>query len=458
MLVTDVPRRRGRARRRRGRRHDHRRGAADRAADVGRRPRPPRHQAGQPAGARRPPRRHRRRLRPGPAVAVAAGGRPRQHDARPRRAHRRRSGSTTGPCSCSRPTRSPRRSPPPAASPARPSCARRSSRTAATSSPSSGPWRRRGRTISLQRWSVRRVLLALGVVAVIVLFASASTRMFTPARLPVAGQPECDTSDVVVLMAQAVPTATEIPCLQAEPAGLSDAAVLVDRGDARFTMTDRVGRDAVTVHLRDPSRCDRGHHRAHRARRRRRCGWCATSAPPAAASAYELIAADRAARRPRAGPRHDQPPRAGGRGQRRHRRSRAVRCRRPPCVGDSTERRFRLVSSVRQSDGRETVQNVTGRGPARSCAGSVDGVLRDANRSMPHVRSPRSSAVVEPGHPGALDRQRGRSASTQSLPSFCVTATSSTTYAVTQRSGVSRRRRRGAGGASATWRWPARRS
>ena len=39
---------------------------------------------------------HRRRLRPGPAVAVAAGGRPRQHDARPRRAHRRRHASTSG--------------------------------------------------------------------------------------------------------------------------------------------------------------------------------------------------------------------------------------------------------------------------------------------------------------------------------------------------------------------------
>ena len=33
---------------------------------------------------------HRRRLRPGPPVAVAGGGRPRQHDARPRRPHRPR--------------------------------------------------------------------------------------------------------------------------------------------------------------------------------------------------------------------------------------------------------------------------------------------------------------------------------------------------------------------------------
>ena len=39
--------------------------------------------------------------------------------------------------------------------------------------------------ISLQRWSVRRVLLALGVVAVIVLFAIGVYSMFTPAQLPV---------------------------------------------------------------------------------------------------------------------------------------------------------------------------------------------------------------------------------------------------------------------------------
>ena len=45
-----VLRRRRRDRRRRGRRPDHRRGPRPRAPAVGRRPRPPRHQAGQPAG------------------------------------------------------------------------------------------------------------------------------------------------------------------------------------------------------------------------------------------------------------------------------------------------------------------------------------------------------------------------------------------------------------------------
>ena len=63
---------------------------------------------------------HRRGLRPGPPVAVAAGGRPGQHDAGPGGAHRRRAGLPAGAGRTSPPTRSPRRSPRRAASPARP--------------------------------------------------------------------------------------------------------------------------------------------------------------------------------------------------------------------------------------------------------------------------------------------------------------------------------------------------
>ena len=58
-------------------------GAAADPHAVGRRDRPPRHQAGQPDGPLRGAAADRRGLRPGPPVAVAAGGRPRQHDAGP---------------------------------------------------------------------------------------------------------------------------------------------------------------------------------------------------------------------------------------------------------------------------------------------------------------------------------------------------------------------------------------
>ena len=158
---------------------------------------------------------------------------------------------------------------------------------------------------------------------------SASTRMFTPARLPVSGQPECDTSDVVVLMAQAVPTAAEIPCLQAEPAGLSDADVLVDRGDARFTMTDNEGREAVVRPPARPVPLHPGHHRAHRPRRR---GGAARAHDRDRRQLHHLRARGR---RPRELTELEEAlgtisrrELVDGR-QRRHRRARAVRRRRP---------------------------------------------------------------------------------------------------------------------------------
>ena len=69
------------ARRRRGRRRDHRRGDGARAAALGRRTRPPRPEAREHARPRRPPAARRRVRPPGPPHAVAAGRRPREHDA-----------------------------------------------------------------------------------------------------------------------------------------------------------------------------------------------------------------------------------------------------------------------------------------------------------------------------------------------------------------------------------------
>src|SRR6266508_946839 len=85
-----------RARRRRGRRAGHRRRPGDHPPAVGRGSGPPRHQAGQPAGPRRPPAADRRGLRGGPPEPVAAGGRPGQHDAVPGTAQRCRAGLPAG--------------------------------------------------------------------------------------------------------------------------------------------------------------------------------------------------------------------------------------------------------------------------------------------------------------------------------------------------------------------------
>ena len=61
----------------------HRRGPRSHPHPVGRRPCPPRHQTGQPDGARWPHPCHRRRVRRAPTDAVASSGRSGQHDAVP---------------------------------------------------------------------------------------------------------------------------------------------------------------------------------------------------------------------------------------------------------------------------------------------------------------------------------------------------------------------------------------
>ena len=111
--------------------------ACDHPQAVGRRPGPPRHQAGQPAGPRRPPAADRRGLRPGPPEPLAPGRRPGQHDALPGAAFPIRELVYQRACASSPSRRSARRSPPPAGWPCPPSCGGCSATRAVTSTPSS---------------------------------------------------------------------------------------------------------------------------------------------------------------------------------------------------------------------------------------------------------------------------------------------------------------------------------
>ena len=62
--------------------------------------------------------------------------------------------------------------------------------------------------------------------------------------------PTCRAQTVTVLMAQAVPTATAVPCIEALPTGLSFASAIAHNGEARFWLdSDRAGDRAVTVTL-----------------------------------------------------------------------------------------------------------------------------------------------------------------------------------------------------------------
>ena len=113
--------------------------------------------------------------------------------------------------------------------------------------------------VSLQRWSLRRVALAVGLVLLVVFASMQAFSLFTPSHdLGVDGSPRCDTGDLTVLMAQSVPAATRVPCLASVPVGWEEGNADVERGRGRFWLESSEGEDSrkVTVTLRPASECD----------------------------------------------------------------------------------------------------------------------------------------------------------------------------------------------------------
>ena len=90
------------------------------------------------------------------------------------------------------------------------------------------------RPIPIQRWSVRRIGLAVGLVGAFVVAVGATVILFSPTRdLEIPFPPTCKAQTVTVLMAQAVPTATAVPCIAALPAGVSFANAIARNGEAQ---------------------------------------------------------------------------------------------------------------------------------------------------------------------------------------------------------------------------------
>jgi len=130
--------------------------------------------------------------------------------------------------------------------------------------------------IPIQRWSVRRLGLLVGVVAGIVAVLAAASAVFFSYEPEQVRAPECSTSTPVLLFGQAVPTARYVPCVSALPVAWSvsstdakdgmgsfrlDAAAL---GTASFSMHEScdaegkaidspVPNDGVTARLRQSS-------------------------------------------------------------------------------------------------------------------------------------------------------------------------------------------------------------
>ena len=106
--------------------------------------------------------------------------------------------------------------------------------------------------IPLQRWSVRRVGLALGILTATVLAVAVSASAFKPPGNPGAQAPACGTGHSIILAAQAVPSAALVPCVAASlPAGWSvhDGAG-IGSGHATFWLdSDVAGGQAFAITL-----------------------------------------------------------------------------------------------------------------------------------------------------------------------------------------------------------------
>jgi hypothetical protein len=115
--------------------------------------------------------------------------------------------------------------------------------------------------VSIQRWSLRRVGLLALVVVLVVLFGSFIASGF--ANNEAGATPlnntslRCTDLEPLWLQAQAVPSASMVPCVQYLPVGWSVAMVTVNDGRSVLTLDhDRAGAAALVVRLTaacDPS-------------------------------------------------------------------------------------------------------------------------------------------------------------------------------------------------------------
>jgi tRNA A-37 threonylcarbamoyl transferase component Bud32 len=117
------------------------------------------------------------------------------------------------------------------------------------------------RPIAIQRWSVRRVVLAAGMLLVFVIAADAGVTAFFPAQNPsIPRAPECGPNHTTILSAQSVPSAAALPCLAALPTGWAYGGGDIHSGQSRFWLSsDQAGWRAVTITLTKSCDVSRAH-------------------------------------------------------------------------------------------------------------------------------------------------------------------------------------------------------
>jgi len=104
--------------------------------------------------------------------------------------------------------------------------------------------------IALQRWGPRRVALALAVPVSLLLTWMVAGDAFFPAEDIGAHPPLCGTGHAMILAAQAVPSAAQLPCVSELPSGWRIGGADIVSGRSVFWLdSDQAGPRAVTVTL-----------------------------------------------------------------------------------------------------------------------------------------------------------------------------------------------------------------
>ncbi len=104
--------------------------------------------------------------------------------------------------------------------------------------------------ITLQRWGPRRVALALAVPASLLLTWMVAGDAFFPAEDIGAHPPLCGTGHAMILAAQAVPSAAQLPCVSELPSGWRIGGADITSSRSVFWLdSDQAGPRAVTVTL-----------------------------------------------------------------------------------------------------------------------------------------------------------------------------------------------------------------
>jgi membrane-associated phospholipid phosphatase/tRNA A-37 threonylcarbamoyl transferase component Bud32 len=106
------------------------------------------------------------------------------------------------------------------------------------------------RPIVLQRWGVRRVIVAAAMLGAALLAVELAVDAFHPAVNTMTAAPFCGTGHDMILSAQAVPSSAMLPCIAALPSGWTAGGAEITNGRSLFWLdSDQAGPRAVTVSL-----------------------------------------------------------------------------------------------------------------------------------------------------------------------------------------------------------------